>query len=528
MKMKSMARLLGTGMAALGIALGAAPAAAAGDALIAGKCLVCHADGQGGSGRIAQQRKTPEGWLMTVARMQLTHGLQVTDAERREIVKYLADTQGLAPSESAGARYAIERRLNTVEQFESAEFTQMCARCHSGARVLLQRRTASEWEHLIHFHLGQFPTAEYQALGRDRDWFGVALKDIAPMLARTQPFESAAWKQWRARAPQAVAGEWSVSGRMAGRGAFTATMRVAPAAGKDQYTLALAGRWDDGAPLQGEGAAVIYTGYEWRADLQLDGQPMRQVFALDKGVLRGRMFLRDQDEVGADVVAGRVEGGAARVLAVHPAHLRSGEETELRIVGTGLDGAVRLPAGVRTLKVVARTPTEVVLRVRAEAGAQGVHPVAVGKARGASLALYDRIAAVKVVPAFAVARIGGNGTPSPKVEGRFEAEAWAAGRDGKPGTADDYRIGIVPAKWSVAPHDEVAARDEDVRFAGVMQPDTGIFVPGGAGPNPARRMSANNVGNLKVVAEVVQGGERVQGEGHMIVAAQRWNNPPLP
>ena len=62
----------------------------------------------------------------------------------------------------------------------------------------------------------------------------------------------------------------------------------------------------------------------------------------------------------------------------------------------------------------------------------------------------------------------------------------------------------------------------------LMDAATGVFVPGGAGPNPARRMSANNVGNLKVIAEVADGGESVKGEGRLIVAAPRWNNPPIP
>merc|ERR1712000_700555 len=95
---------------------------------------------------------------MTIARMQVMHGLQIEEEDRRTLVKYFADNQGLAPSETHGVRYALERRLNTMESFESQQFEEMCARCHSGARVELQRRTAQEWEHLVHFHLGQWPT----------------------------------------------------------------------------------------------------------------------------------------------------------------------------------------------------------------------------------------------------------------------------------------------------------------------------------------------------------------------------------
>jgi quinohemoprotein amine dehydrogenase len=519
-----------SGLAAVGFFLAATPAAAAvsAETLIRAKCLACHTETDTGVSRISQQRKTPEGWLMSVARMQFAHGLKITDEQRRTVVKYLADTQGLAPSETEGSRYVLERRMNTQESFESERFTQMCARCHTGARVMLQRRPAAEWEHLVHFHLGQFPTTEYQALARDRDWFGIALNEMVPDLASKLPLQSDAWKKWQARSPQAVKGEWSVSGHMTGRGGFSGVMKVVAGEGKDRYGLAFEGRWDDGKPMKGKGQALIYTGYEWRGDLVVDGAPMRQVFALKDGVLRGRMFLRDNDEVGADVVASLQQPGSSRVLAVHPSYLKAGGTAELRIVGSGLKGDVALPEGVKLLDTVKRSASEVVLRVQADASARGVHPVTVGKASGGSLALYDNIAAVRVPPEFAVARIGGNGTPTAKVEARFDAEAWAAGADGKAGTKDDFRIGVMPATWSVEPFDETAAHEEDVKFAGLMNASTGVFIPGDAGPNPARRMSASNVGNLKVVAEVMQGNERVRGEGQVIVAPPRWNNPPIP
>jgi len=526
LRMKTLAAALGA-LTVLAPAAATAASASA-EALIRAKCLPCHTETGDGISRIGEQRKSPEGWLMSVARMQFLHGLKISDDERRTVVKYLADTQGLAPSETEGARYALERRLNTMETFESEQFTQMCARCHSGARVLLQRRSQPEWERLVHFHLGQFPTAEYQALGRDRDWFGIALNEVVPDLAKRLPLQSDAWKAWQARAPQAATGDWTVSGRISGRGGYSGVMKVKAGKDNDRYALTFDGRWDDGKPMRGQGQALIYTGYEWRGDLVIDGTPMRQVFALDNGVLRGRMFLRDQDEVGGDVVAGLQRDGAARIVGVHPAQLKAGAEAELRIVGSGLDGDVALPPGVQILKMVKRSPTEVVLRVRADKSARGVHEIAVGKAGGGQLALYERIGTLKVQPAFAVARIGGNGSPTPKVEARFDAEAWAAGADGKVGTDDDFRIGVVPAKWSVAPFDDVAAHDQDVKFAGLMDASTGVFVPGGAGPNPARRMSANNVGNLKVIAEVANGGESVKGEGRLIVAAPRWNNPPIP
>jgi len=39
-------------------------------------------------------------------------------------------------------------------------------------------------------------------------------------------------------------------------------------------------------------------------------------------------------------------------------------------------------------------------------------------------------------------------------------------------------------------------------------------------------MMTNNAGNLKVIAELEEGGHK--GQGQLIVTVQRWNNPPLP
>src|SRR5699024_12400962 len=110
-------------------------------------CGTCHSRGRLGRASaitgadfsgMRGQRKTRAGWLMIIARMQVTHGVNITQDERRVLVKHLADSQGLAPSESESYRYALERRLNEVEEFrdsesELAELGEMCARCHSGA-----------------------------------------------------------------------------------------------------------------------------------------------------------------------------------------------------------------------------------------------------------------------------------------------------------------------------------------------------------------------------------------------------------
>ena len=95
--------------------------------------------------------------------------------------------------------------------------------------------------------------------------------------------------------------------------------------------------------------------------------------------------------------------------------------------------------------------------------------------------------------------------------------------EGKP-----YRLGVMPATWSVDAWDEKAVAAEDLRFAGTMDAETGVFTPAGAGPNPERKMMASNVGNLKVIAKVTEDGKTHEAESHMVVTVQRWNLPPIP
>jgi quinohemoprotein amine dehydrogenase alpha subunit len=486
-------------------------------------CQGCHTpEADNGLSRISHQRKTPEGWLMSIARMQVMHGLQISDEDRRTLVKYLADSQGLAPSETEGVRYALERRLNTIEHFDD-QTSQMCGRCHSGARVALQRRPAEEWERLVNFHLGQWPSLEYQAQSRDRDWFDIARKEMVPLLAKRYPLENQAWTTWLKTAPKAdsLAGDWSFSGHLPGKGELAGVMTVR-ADGADQFKVSVKGQYADGSPFNGEGSAILYTGYEWRGNVTIDGVVMRQVFAAKGGELQGRMFEAEHDERGLDFIAAKQ--GSRRVLAVQPGYLKAGGEIEVTLIGSGLQGTPSFGNGVDVVEILEQSPERMRVKLKAAANAQpGLRIVTVGTLKGPTLSVYSTIAEVKVVPEFSVARIGDGGGSTPKVQGRFDAEAWGKSADGKP-----YRIGVFPAQWTVEAFDDRAKEDEDVKFAGTMQADSGVFTPGDAGPNPQRKMSTNNAGNLKVIAVVDDAGKSLSGEGHMIVTVQRWNNPPIP
>ncbi|MBS0395436.1 MAG: quinohemoprotein amine dehydrogenase subunit alpha, partial [Proteobacteria bacterium] len=133
--------------------------------------------------------------------------------------------------------------------------------------------------------------------------------------------------------------------------------------------------------------------------------------------------------------------------------------------------------------------------------------------------VYRQIDSVEVRPAYGIARVGG-GRVAP-VTAQFEA----FGATRLPG-GELVPLGPVAAEWHAQPYDEEARRTADDRFAGRMEPG-GRYLPAGAGPNPAREFSGNNVGNLAVVARVQDGTRTVEGQGHLVVTVQRWNTPPI-
>jgi len=527
-------------LAALSTGLAApALAAATPEALIRQNCAGCHtnpADPAGPLTRMHEQRKTPEGWHMTLVRMQQLHKVPFVDPDggspervMSALVKYFADTQGLAPAESARYRYILEQRLNTIDAPEDPEYRVMCSRCHSEARVGLQRRSAAEWQHLVDFHLAQFPTAEYSAGGRDRDWLGTARERIAPMLAERYAFADRAWSDWQAAPKPRLDGSWRIHGRMPGKGEFDGVMS-AKSGGDDTLDLGLDGRFTDGSPLAGSGRAIVYSGYEWRGTIDVAGTVYRQVFAAspDGRTLGGRMFLGEQSETGIDITAVR-EGGEPQLLAVQPAWLRAGTTQTLTLIGSKLSGKPDLGPGISVEEVVSGDGSRQVLRVTAaEGAATGPRAVALGASRlEHGLTVFERIDRIEVTPGYAVGRVGDNGGTQPLVRATFEALAWSNGADGASGTADDFAIGFVPATWSVAPWDDKAARDRDVEFAGEMDEASGVFTPAAAGPNPERKYHTNNAGNLKVIAVADDDGKPLQGEGRLLVTVQRWNNPPI-
>jgi quinohemoprotein amine dehydrogenase len=510
---------------------GAALAAPAAEALVNTKCASCHAATGGGKwDRISESRRTPEGWDMTVARMTYAHGVKLAGDERGAIVKYLADTYGLAPEETAAHRYIVDRTPSVVEHPENKLIGDTCARCHSYGRTAVQRRTEADWRKLVHFHVGQFPAIEIQAGGRDRNWFEIADGEVSAQLGKQYGFESAAWTKWKAQKPADASGRWRVVGQRPGVGAYEGSASI-ERSGDDRYAVSMTLRYDNGTVETAKGSAIVYTGHEWRATVRQGDREINHVMTLAAGgsELSGRWFEANNDSIGASMRAVRADKGAtAAVLSVQPSMVRAGTRSRLAINGVGLDGEVSLGSGVKVLGVVERSADRVVLEIEAaQDAASGPREVKVGAARSAdALKLYRQIDYVTITPEHPMARVGGGGGSMPKVPAQLEAIAFTAGADGKPGTADDLQLGAVPASWSLDNLNKVAAEMKDTKYAGRIEP-SGLFVPNVAGPNPERKYKTNNAGELKVTASVKDGTRTVKASVPLIVTVQRFNDPPI-
>jgi quinohemoprotein amine dehydrogenase len=463
---------------------------------------------------------------MVVGRMTLIHNVQLTDEKRRALVKYLSDAYGLAPAETRDWRYLLERRPDASDRFEDQLIGDTCARCHSYARIALQRRSEADWLRLAHFHVGQYPTIEIQGNGRDRDWWDLASTQVPPLLAKLYPLESNTWNKWQAQTWAKPTGNWRLVGHRPGWGDYEGVATVSES-GADEYSVTVELNYANGKRETGSGKASVFTGYEWRASLKQGDQDVRQVFALseDGSRLQGRWYLRDVDTLGGDMAGVKMEAKPT-LLAVYPGYLKAGSRQQLAIHGTGLAGKVDLGPGVSVLREVSRSADTLLVEARADKRARvGARQVRVGDtAADGLLRVYRRVDYLRVEPDRGLARIGGNGGKLAKQPIQFEAAAYVRGKD-KKGTGD-WRIGVFPARWSFGNANANAQTFGDAGYAGKFE-DGGLFVPAAAGPNPKRKFSTNNTGDLKATAKLVDGKRELKASAPLIVTVQRWVDPPL-
>jgi quinohemoprotein amine dehydrogenase len=495
-------------------------------------CGSCHRlDDKGQMSRISFQRNTPEGWQTVIQRMASLNGLQIDPVTARQVVKYLSNNLGLAPEEARPAAFEVERRLIDYKYTADADTESVCTKCHSMGRVISQRRTRGEWDLLIAMHRGWYPLVDFQAfrrtgpVPRDRGPDGrppdlrQPVEKAVDHLAQAFPLKTREWSAWAATMrPARIEGTWSLMGSEPGKGAIYGKVTIArDGNAPDEFTTTMSYTFArTGESVTRTGRGIVYTGYQWRgrstqgAD---DSTSLREVLWVDRDWrnMSGRWFAGGYDELGMDVFLQR-NGGDLRILGTDKTSLRAGVNgQEVKVYGLNIPQALRpadvdLGPGMAVTRVVSVSPelATVVVDV-AQNAAVGLRDLFVTGAapRIGALVVYERVDSIKVKPDWAMARIGGN--TFPKMLAQFEAWAYQNGPDGKPDTADDIEIGPVDASWSL---EEYAATydDDDIKFVGRINEATGRFTPNIEGPNPDRKGSRNNVGDVWVVAKYVADG----------------------
>jgi quinohemoprotein amine dehydrogenase len=499
------------------------------------RCSRCHErDDEGRMSRISYERKTPEGWQTSLRRMVALNNVEISPEDAREVVRYLANNQGLAPEELEPGRFEVERRLieHVYEADRDVEFT--CIQCHSMGRVITQRRTREEWELLLATHRGLYPLVDFQAFRRsgppEPGEDGAPPDARHPMdraidhLSAAFPLETPEWSAWQAtrRAPR-LAGTWAIEGYEPGKGPLFGTMTIAAGESDDGFTTTARYRYPEtGEVVRRSGSALVYTGHQWRGRTN-PGEPdeLREVMSVERGwdLITGRWFRGAYDEHGPDVTLRRVTGGPM-VSGVYPAALERGASmVDVTVMGANLPAAASdydFGPRVMVASVEPGDGNSVRLQVSVAGDAPvGRHDLFAGGANlEGALTIHDGVDRLEVTPRSGMARIGGANFP--KGYQTFEAIGWSDGADGEPETDDDLRLGRVPVSWSMVEY-SATYDDDDIEFVGALD-SNGVFTPAVDGPNPARKGQRNNVGDVWVVATFDRGSERaLRARAHLLV-----------
>jgi quinohemoprotein amine dehydrogenase len=531
--------------------------------LVISKCGACHTkDDKGNMLRISWERATPEGWEEAIKRMVRLRGVNLTPDEARSILKYLATYHGLAPEEAKPIMYYAEHRIQDETNIPNDNVRGACANCHMLARPLAWRRTPEDWKDLANLHIALYPQAdEAFRLGINAGGFdegqhhaepGAPLPvDIAlAYLSKTAPLDTPEWAAWNARmrAPK-LAGRWIVSAYLPGRGKFYGDMEVGAAGGADDEftTRVKLTSIKDGTTISRTGNSLVYAGYAWRGrskgtlaanaapnDL---GSAMREAMWVspDQSTAEGRWFWGEYQEFGFDVKMQRASADPTLIGADRSLLKAGSQGTRVRLLAESLPAQIA-PAdldfgtGVTVKRIVSHTPTEIVAEVDVAADAvTGKRDIAFRRSvLQSAIAVYDRIDYVKVTPDSALAHLGSQSHP--KGYQQFEAVAYQRGADGKPHTADDVELGPIDVNWSVEEFYSVYG-DDDKEFVGSLS-NSGLFTPASDGPNPQRKFSRNNYGDVWVVAtakdEKDKDGRLLIGKSYLVVTVPtyiKWDQP---
>jgi len=531
------------------------------DPLVIAKCGTCHTkDDKGNLSRISWERSTPEGWEEAIKRMVRLNGLTISPVEARSVVKYLATYHGLAPEEAKAVMYMPEHRIQD-EPVPTPAVQTTCMGCHPLGRGLSWRRSKEDWKLLTNMHVFLYAQAD---VAFRRGFFGgggnpavAGLPEDAPplveqsidYLAKTAPLHTPEWSSWQARmrAPK-LAGRWLVTADIPGRGKFYGEMVMEPGSAEDEFqTRVKLQSVKDGSTLTRTGQGLVYAGYSWRgrskgstpAGSQPDdvNKEMREAMWISQDQLsaQGRWFFGEYQEFGADVKMVRASADPTLVGVDRTMFKLGSQANHIRLIGDNLPAQVAaadldLGSGVTVRRIVSHNPGEIVAEIDVAANAvPGKRDVAFRRSViESAIAVYDRVDYIKVLPETALARLGSD--VHPKGYQQFYAVAYQRGGDDKLHTADDVELGPIDVTWSVEEYLSVYG-DDDKEFVGTLSP-TGLFTPALDGPNPKRKFSRNNYGDVWVVAtaksEKDKEGNPLSGRSYLVVTVPmyiHWDQP---
>jgi quinohemoprotein amine dehydrogenase len=531
--------------------------------LVISKCGGCHTkDDKGNMLRISWERATPEGWEEAIKRMVRLRGVSLNPDEARTILKYLATYHGLAPEEAKPVMYYAERRIQDETNIPNDDVRGACANCHALARPLSWRRSEQDWKYLANLHVALYPQAdEAFRLGLGAGGFdeerhkrepGAPLPvDVAlAFLSKDAPLETPEWAAWRARmrTPK-LAGRWIVTAYLPGHGKFFGEMDVETKPGvEDEFTTKVKlTSLKDGTTVSRTGHSLVYAGYAWRGrskgTLPANAAPddlaseMREVMWVspDQSTAEGRWFWGQYQDFGFDVKMRRASADPT-LIGVDRSALKTGSTgTHVRLIAESLPLEVTAAdldfgTGVTVKKIVSHTAKEIVAEVDVAADAvPGKRDIAFRRSvLQSAIAVYDHIDYIKVTPDSALAHLGSE--RHPKGLQQFDAVAYQRGADGKLHTADDVELGPIEVTWSVEEFYAVYG-DDDKEFVGSLSKG-GLFTPASDGPNPQRKFSRNNYGDVWVVAtakdEKDKDGRPLTGKSYLVVtvpAYMQWDQP---
>jgi quinohemoprotein amine dehydrogenase len=254
----------------------------------------------------------------------------------------------------------------------------------------------------------------------------------------------------------------------------------------------------------------------------------------DQASAEGRWFWGEYQEFGFDVKLIR-SSTEPTLISTSNFSLKAGESSKLHVYADNLPATVTAAdldagAGVKVVKIDHLTKTELIADVEvAKDAIAGRRDLGLGRSiLENAFAVYDKVDYLKVTPETSLARLGSD--VHPKGYQQFEAIGFNNGADGKPHTADDVELGPIDVDWSVEEFMAVFG-DDDKNFVGHLS-ETAFFTPASDGPNPERKFSRNNYGDVWVVAtakkEKDKEGKPLTNRSYLVVTVPtyiRWDQP---